>query len=132
MVKSPFPTFATGTSSSPEGFALTDEKGPELYIEPSGKMYMGGDEPNIKYLQRDTQIIPYDKVNDVLLGLMIKSTAKNFHVDNSSKKIDELKETLIWHAKETGRHLAKNKSRVVNNIHVDTKWGSYLQKKVYD
>lgn len=60
------PKFASGVESSPEGWALTDEKGPEGYQTPSGKMFMGNDRPTLRYLERGTKIIPNDRVNEMM------------------------------------------------------------------
>lgn len=62
----PLPKFEKGTPFSPEGWALTDEKGPELYRRPSGELFMGNSRPTLRYLEAGTEIIPYDQVDRYL------------------------------------------------------------------
>lgn len=62
-VATPLPGFEKGTDSSPEGWAWTDEKGPEGYISPSGKFSIGQNKgPKLRYLERGTKIIPHEKL----------------------------------------------------------------------
>jgi hypothetical protein len=57
-IATPLPKFKAGTKSSPEGWALTDEAGAEMYREPSGKTYVGNDSATLRWLPRGTEIIP--------------------------------------------------------------------------
>jgi len=57
-VSTPLPKFATGTLSSPEGFAHVGERGPELRIDPSGKVSLTPGTDTITYLEKGTKIIP--------------------------------------------------------------------------
>jgi hypothetical protein len=58
-------------------WALTDELGPELYIEPSGNMFLGNDKPTLRYLQAGTQVIPSDEVNQILHFAMLKKAGQS-------------------------------------------------------
>lgn len=95
LAAKPLPRFEGGTESSPAGWALTDEKGPEIYRRPSGKVFLGNDRPTLRYLEAGTEIIPYqgDTLNKILYNQMIQGTAaiimppKN---DETGRKIDRL------------------------------------------
>lgn len=60
-IATPIPTYFKGTDSSKQGWALTDERGPETYIEPSGNTFTGNDHPTLRYLRAGTKIIPHDQ-----------------------------------------------------------------------
>ena len=66
LASKPLPRFKKGTDSSPEGWALTDEEGPELYRRPSGEVFLGNNRPTLRYLEAGTEIIPYHQVDKIL------------------------------------------------------------------
>jgi TP901 family phage tail tape measure protein len=56
----PVPQYAKGVDSSPEGLAITGEKGRELKITPKGKMSLTPGKASLDYLQKGTKIVPAD------------------------------------------------------------------------
>lgn len=114
-IATPLPKFEKGTDSSPEGWAITDEKGPEMYIEPGGKTYMGSSGgPTLRHLKRGTKIIPHDEVNRLMMNNMIARTASALdRPDMSAKKLDELKEATIWSTARIEKAISKQKGTVV-------------------
>lgn len=58
LLATPLPKFEKGTKSSPEGWAHVGERGPELMIDPSGKMSLTPGTDTLTYLQKGTQVIP--------------------------------------------------------------------------
>lgn len=61
------PRFEKGTKSAPGGLALTDERGAELYIEPSGNTFLGSDSgPTLRYLKKGTTVIPADETREIM------------------------------------------------------------------
>lgn len=125
----PIPKYEDGTESSKKGWALTDEAGPELYIKPDGSMEVGNDRPTLRYLEQGTKIIPHDEVNQYIMNRMMQSTAKALAVED--KKTDEIKEAILWGTKETVKALKKSKRTSVN-IHLDSNFGSYIKKQVFE
>lgn len=60
VLAQPIPQFAKGTDASPEGLAITGEKGRELKISPKGKMSLTSNKASLDYLQKGTKIVPAD------------------------------------------------------------------------
>jgi hypothetical protein len=125
----PIPKYEDGTESSKKGWALTDEAGPELYIKPDGSVEVGNDRPTLRYLEQGTRIIPHDEVNQYIMNRMMQNTAKTLMVEDS--KTDEIKEAILWSTKETIKALKKSKRTSVN-IHLDSNFGSYIKKQVFE
>jgi hypothetical protein len=64
----PLPKYAEGTTNAKEGFAITDERGPELR-ESRGKFYLGsGKGPRLTYLQRGDKIHTAEATKRMLEG----------------------------------------------------------------
>lgn len=97
LAAKPLPHFEGGTKSSPAGWALTDEKGPELYRRPSGEVFLGNARPTLRYLEAGTEITANDQIDRVLYNQMIRGTAnlimpaKN---DETAKEIRGLRSDL--------------------------------------
>lgn len=66
VMSQPLPKFAEGTNYSPEGWAITGERGHELMISPSGRMSLSGDTDTLTYLERGTKVIPADETKRIL------------------------------------------------------------------
>lgn len=135
ILAKPIPKFEKGTSSSPEGLAITDEKGPEMYVEPGGKTYLGSDKgPTLRYLKRGTRVIPHDEVNKLMLQSMVKSTADSLspESDNSTAKaVNGLRDAIYQQTGELSRVYKKQKAPRVNLI-VNGDWSAYIRKSVTD
>ena len=123
----PLPKFESGTSSSPEGFALTDEKGPEGYITPSGKTFIGNNQPTLRYLERGTKIIPHNEINDMMMRSLMRNTAASIPKDNSAA---EIREAIVWASEQTIREMKKQKTKNVTNVKIDTSWADYIYRNV--
>lgn len=107
------PQLHTGTKSAKEGYAVTDEKGAELYIEPDGKMSIGNDYPTLRYLKAGTEVVRHDMVHEVLYNAMIKNTASSLRQPAKEDKpvsIEKLAEMIV-------RGYAKNKP--IANVNID-------------
>jgi hypothetical protein len=65
LLASPLPQFWTGTESSPEGPALVAERGPELAVDPSGRLVVY-QEPQITYLKKGTRIYDNPATEQIL------------------------------------------------------------------
>lgn len=132
VLAKPLPKFEKGTTSSPEGYAITDEKGPEMYIEPGGKTYMGSDKgPTLRYLKKGTQVIPHDQVNKLMLQSVIANSSGegSSNHDSTAKEIRGLKEVMYW---QTGRLSEVYKKQRPNNVRVvvTSDWNTYIQQAV--
>lgn len=73
VLAQPLPKFATGTDSSPEGWAITGEKGRELMISPSGQVGLSGSTDTLTYLQKGTKVIPADETKRILASRSLSS-----------------------------------------------------------
>lgn len=88
VLAKPIPQYSKGTEGSAAGWALTDEKGPEGYITPSGQTYIGNDRPTLRYLEGGTKIIPHDELNRMMYNQMIQQTAGLFTFQNNNQKLE--------------------------------------------
>jgi len=66
VIAKPIPQYEKGTKSSKKGPAVVGEKGAELGITPSGKMFLTPDEPSLMDLQHGTEILPADVTRQIL------------------------------------------------------------------
>lgn len=129
-IATPIPKYAEGTDSSKEGFALTDERGPEMYIRPDGSMFMGNKHPTVRYLERGTKIIPYEDIQAMMQRSAIPYQYSEKQ-DSTSKKFDELKDMMLW---QTGQLKAaySNRKNINVNVSGDFKNSDYIRKAVYE
>jgi hypothetical protein len=68
VLAKPIPQYAVGTKNAPEGWAIVDEKGPELR-ESKGKLYMGSNRgPRLTYLNRGDKIHTAEETKKILEG----------------------------------------------------------------
>lgn len=138
-IAAPLPKFEKGTDSAPGGYAITDEKGAEMYIEPGGKTYLGSDQgPVMRYLKPGTKVIPHNEVNQAMQAAMMANTARQLQAMNGYEKeresrvLDEIKEAIMMQTDATIREMRRSKkqTKLVNNI--DLGWGSYIQQKTFN
>ncbi len=138
-IATPLPKFEKGTQSSPEGWAITDEKGAEMYVEPGGKTYLGQNKgPVMRYLKKGTKIIPANEVNESMNAAMMAATARQLQAlsgyrnEGDGKKLDEIRDALEIQTRLTLAEMRKRKgnTRVVNQI--DLGWAKYMQEKTFN
>lgn len=136
-IATPLPKYEKGTQHAKEGWAVTDEKGAELYIEPGGKSFMGSDEgPVTRYLKAGTKIIPADEVNQSLNNAMIRQTAMAFQNYNKPSEnehaLNEIKDAILQSADASIREMRRQKkgTRITNVI--DLGWGNYIKEKTFN
>lgn len=129
------PHFATGTESSPEGYAKVGERGTELGITPAGQMFMTPPKETIMWLEKGTKIIPHDELNSIMMEGMIRQTAEMLSFrqpDMMGRKIDELKNIMVWQTHQINKTLKKQDRRNVIHNHIQLGWGEYIQKSVFE
>jgi hypothetical protein len=129
----PLPKFEKGTSSAPGGYAVTDEKGPEMYIEPGGKSYLGSDKgPTIRYLKPGTRVIPHDQVSKYLLQSQMSGGVEGLTAtDTTAREIRGLKDIMYWQTNQLSNAYRKQKPNNVKVV-VTSDWTTYIQKAVRD
>lgn len=132
----PVPKYEKGGRAKKGTIALTDEKGPELYVKSDGSMYMGNNQPTLRNFTEDTQIIPADKVNQYLYNHMLKQTAAGLQSGNNDDKIGSKIETLNASIQNQTNVLRKEISRsrkktTINNT-INTGWATYIQRKTFN
>lgn len=100
-IATPIAAYAKGRKGGPAELAITDEKGPELYIRKDGSMYMGSnDGPTFRMLEEGTQVIPAHQARETL--------ARNLQ-----------NHKLIWERKPVDRK--DPNTRILNGILKETK-----------
>jgi DNA repair exonuclease SbcCD ATPase subunit len=136
LLAKPLPKYEQGVDSSPQTWAMTDEAGPEMYIRPDGSMFFGNNQPTLRYLEQGTQIIPHDEIDKVLYAVMMKNTVSALErpiADHSlHQEIKSLRQAVDWQTQELKKSLGKQKSKTVINNRIDTSWGEYINRKVYN
>ena len=86
------PQYASGTEYSKGGLALTDERGPEGYITPSGHTFIGNDRPTYRILEEGTKIIPYERMRQLQQsGVSIGKSQQDRQLE---RKLDKLNSTM--------------------------------------
>lgn len=126
----PLPKYQIGTSSSNQGWALTDEAGPELYKEPDGKMYVGNNGPTLRYLKRGTKITPANEVHKELHKIILRQQAGAIEHKEPAKK-DETAQAIQMQTEMLLRQLKKQKPSTVKNI-IDLGWFRYVADKTFN
>ncbi len=139
-IATPLPKFEKGTDSAPGGWAITDEKGAEMYVEPGGKSYLGSNTgPVMRYLKPGTKIIPADEVNTAIQAEMMANTARRLQNIGgyerqvaSDKVLAEIKEAIVMQTDATLREMRRKGrgTRIVNEI--DLGWAKYIQEKTFN
>lgn len=89
--------FATGTSSSPEGFAFVGERGSELMNVPGQGLMLSPNKATLAYLKKGTEVIPHEQSMAMLAGAGIDVGKNNSFmmlthlqlVNNSVKQIGD-------------------------------------------
>lgn len=132
----PVPKFEKGGNAKAGTVALTDEKGAELYIEGDGSMYMGNDRPTLRSFDKDTKIIPANKVNEYLYNHMLKQTANSLQSRNQgdvvSEKIDDLNASIQIQTSVLKKELSKSRGKRTINNNINLGWFTYVQKKTFN
>ena len=122
----PLPKYAKGRTGGPAEWALTDEQGPELYLEPGGNMFLGNDKPTMRYLKSGTTIIPAHEVTDALSSRMVVNAGGGLQ---EGRSFDELKDIMLWSTNKLAEAYKSRKAPVVN-INNSGSWGEYYLKNV--
>lgn len=120
-IAAPLPKFEKGTESSPEGLAMTDEKGAEYYEEPSGKKYWGNNYPTLRYLAAGTKITSHDKAVRMVANQRLpdfRSSVSNHAAEWSSEAVDKLS--------SIEKAIKNKQNHFHNHIDVDLAW--YMDK----
>jgi hypothetical protein len=132
----PIPKYALGTENHPGGPAIVGEVGQELVRTPSGKEFLTPGNATLMNLERGSKVIPHDKLNSILHQRMMQSTlammGSPVREDSTAKELKELKGMVAWQTHELVKAYGKNKGRTVVNNRIDTSWGNYLKKQVFE
>lgn len=140
VIATPIPSYKQGRKGGPGEWALTDEAGPELYKKSSGEYYIGDTKPNVKFIEQGTDIIPHDKLKDMLMSnLLVNADGKlrmagdsmGVRNDQMEGKINELNDTMKWVASEVTGAITNQKTKIIINNHINGNWNSYIDTKVY-
>lgn len=100
VLATPIPEYADGTEGEfVTGRALTDERGAELYIEKSGKAYMGTDKgPTVRDFKVPTQVISNEELMNLsrmyTMGLPMMIPQGGMSTERLEQGIADLKTTI--------------------------------------
>lgn len=75
LLSKPLPGFAEGTDYAPEGPAHVAEEGPELAVDPSGKIVLYK-EPQVAYLKQGTKVYTAEETEAILGSAPVKTAVK--------------------------------------------------------
>jgi hypothetical protein len=129
IASKPIPAMEKGGTVKKTGIILTDEKGPEGYIEPGGSLKIGSDSgANYKYLKAGTRVIP----NDVLMSSMMQASSTDFS-DSGSKndgKMDKLIQLTAANQAILKKQNKKNNITIHNNIGAGLDHEAWLNRNV--
>lgn len=126
-IATPIPQFYKGTDNSPEGFALTGERGRELKITPSGDVSLTPSTTTLDYLEKGTKIIPHNETEQILRSMQYATL--NGYVSTEKKNRDNklLARTIQEGNKDIVKAIDRNGKRK-NTIPVpDYRWASYYK-----
>lgn len=128
VIATPVPHYFAGTTSAKEGWALTDELGAELRVDPSGEMHYGNDQPTYRWLSAGTKIIPHDEVNDFLYNIMLQNTGRSIELKEKKEKFDynRFASVLAKEMKNNKRPVVK----VINKLGDDFMRQRYIDRNV--
>lgn len=102
VLATPIPQYYQGTESSKAGLALTDEKGPEGYITPDGKAYIGSNKPNIKNLEAGTKIIPHNDLVRMSTMMSLPQTIEGNRYDLAELLTEQKNTNKILNSRRNG------------------------------
>lgn len=134
-IATPLPAFAEGVESSPEGWAWTDERGPEFYLERSGRAFVGSsDGPTKRYLKAGTKIIPHEEMMAIAgqLGFYMPSmsaqAASNLDTKAMEAKLDAVAD-VIKNKREVHLNITEGGLRHLTNS--GKSWQEHINKNVH-
>jgi hypothetical protein len=131
IVSTNVPKYATGTNYSPEGWAVTGEKGSELMIDRKGRVGFSPEKASMTYLEKGTKIIPADITRRIMSDTI---TANILMSRGKRSEGKELIEALSEDNRKL-RNVIQNKGNASININsagitVMTESGRTLQRKI--
>jgi tape measure domain-containing protein len=102
VAATPVPEFFRGTMNAPEGWAMVDEKGPEIHTDRAGNIKSTGEsKANLRFLEHGDKVYPHQKEhfnkelsgimgqNDILpYNQMMSAVSPSISVDSGLKKDD--------------------------------------------
>jgi hypothetical protein len=133
-IATPLPHYMKGTKNHPGGDAVVGDGGEhELILEPGKDARWSPDKPTVMSLLPHTKVIPPDEIRKMIRsGMFVNQQGILVQQADDKKELRDLKDAIIWQTQRLENAANKGKSRVVNNIRVDTKWGEYLNTTVFD
>lgn len=134
-ISTPLPKYEKGGTVPKDQIALTDEKGPEMYVLPDGSMFFGNNQPTLRKLQKGTKIIPHEEVVKMSTAGIFEKQYFAPRTDASAKEIrflrQEIRDITTWQTNELTKAYRNKKSL---NVFVsgDFKNSDHIRKAVYE
>lgn len=130
LVATPIPAYKGGVTDHPGGPAILHRD--ELIIEPGKSPYISPGDDVLMDLSKHTRVIPADKIRQMdEAGMFINKQGILVSAKDDGKKIDQLNQTMIWHAQRIEAALAKQKKVTIVHNHISNEFLEYITKAVY-
>lgn len=133
VASQPLPKFEKGTDNAPGGWAIVDEKGPELHTSRTGRIKSTGSTggANLRYLEKGDKIFPADTAIGSAETFQLQSMLWNAGINLSSTSEPEKDNSVLNEIKglrKDNRSLKKTISGLANrpiNVNINDKPNPY-------
>ena len=129
----PLPKYEKGTENAKQGWSIYGEKGMELVTEKSGRQYLTPSKPTLTWLEGGEKITPHHKLSKTLPAIaMSKPLYVASKTDTSIGDFTSSMTDAISIQTYQLKKALNKKNKVVVNNRIDTSWGGYINKKIYN
>lgn len=132
VLAKPIPTYFIGTDDHIGGLAKVHTG--ELVIEPNKNPFMTPDGETLMNLSAHTKVIPKSKIDAMVQNEMRVNrfgVLEYANQNNVEKKIDELKDVIIWQTRELKKTKPVRRT-TINNIAIDNRFAQRISKSIYE
>jgi len=134
-IATPLPHYKEGTLDHPGGHAVTGDGGvKELILEPGKAPRWSKDRPTIESLLPHTKVIPSHKIDEwMMAGMFVNNQGAlvDMRQPDIKQELRDIKEAIVWAAREQREVSKANRPRIVNKITVNAGWHTYIQNSVF-
>lgn len=132
ILAQPLPAYGFGTEDHPGDLALVGDRfAHELIKEPGRPAYLSPNVPTIVDLPAHTKVIPLDDIARMRDNNMYVNAAGALMM-NGDSGMRRVADAINRQTDRLESALSKQRKTVVNKVSVDTNWGHYVQKNVFN
>jgi hypothetical protein len=123
ILATPVPRYERGVKDAPGGASIVSERGQELYVSPSGKMFFTPQHPSLMYVERGATIVPNHELQNIFSSQTIKNIITSPFVrlsnpNNYKPLLKELQDGLHSNAKTIVNGIRKSRPIIRNSINI--------------